>query len=52
VIDTGVGLGEKARGYEGFGIGLLLVHDICNKYNWRFSLQNNEDAGCCASILF
>lgn len=52
VIDSGVGLDEKARGYEGFGIGLLIVNDICNKYQWQFSLSNNSDKGCCANILF
>jgi len=32
VIDSGVGLDEKAHGYEGFVIGLLIVNDICIKY--------------------
>lgn len=50
VIDNGLGLDSKPRGYEGFGIGLVLVEDICRKYNWRFSIANNVDSGCTATI--
>lgn len=52
VIDDGVGLAEKPRGYEGFGIGLLLVKDICQRYGWEFNLINNQDKGCTATITF
>lgn len=50
VIDNGVGLDTGSRSYEGFGVGLKLVEDICNKYHWRFSLTNNINKGCTASI--
>jgi len=52
VIDDGIGLAEKPRGYEGFGIGLLLVKDICQRYGWAFSLFNNQNKGCTATITF
>lgn len=53
VIDNGVGLNEKARGYEGFGVGLLLVKDICQKYGWQFQLSaNHHHKGCIAKISF
>lgn len=52
VIDDGVGLSEKPRGYEGFGIGLLLVKDICDRYQWNFELVNNKDKGCTATLIF
>lgn len=52
VIDDGVGLTEKPRGYEGYGIGLLLVKDICQRYSWEFNLTNNQDKGCTATITF
>ncbi|MCV6589189.1 MAG: hypothetical protein OIF57_09190 [Marinobacterium sp.] len=42
MIDNGVGLSAQARGYEGFGIGLKLVEDICARYNWHFSLTENN----------
>lgn len=52
VIDNGVGLNKKSRGYEGFGIGLNVVQDICKKYQWQFSLVNNETQGCTATVTF
>ena len=52
VIDNGVGLEAKPRGYEGFGIGLNIVRDICEKYQWQFSIKNNESDGCTASVVF
>lgn len=52
VTDNGVGLDGKSRGYEGFGIGLNVVRDICNKYQWQFSLVNNPDQGCTATVNF
>lgn len=52
VIDDGVGLNKKARGYDGFGIGLNVVNDICQKYQWQFSLTNNATQGCCALVTF
>jgi len=52
VIDNGSGLDNKHRGYEGFGIGLIIVKDICKKYHWSFSLANNPDKGCTAQVTF
>ena len=52
VIDNGVGLDAKPRGYEGFGIGLNIVRDICEKYHWQFSIKNNPGDGCTASVIF
>jgi signal transduction histidine kinase len=52
VIDNGVGLDAKPRGYEGFGIGLNIVRDICEKYQWQFSIENNSGDGCTASVIF
>lgn len=52
VIDNGSGLTSKPRGYEGFGIGLVIVKDICQKYGWQFDLSDNEAQGCTALVLF
>ncbi len=52
VIDSGCGLDNKASDYRGYGIGLLIVNDICRKYGWQFSLENNiHQPGCTASIV-
>ncbi|WP_245583244.1 sensor histidine kinase [Oceanospirillum beijerinckii] len=50
VIDTGIGLGSTPRGVEGFGLGLLIAHDICRKYDWQLELINNDHGGCTANI--
>lgn len=52
VVDNGCGLDRKPRGYDGFGVGLVLINDICKKYGWSFSLQNNNDQGCTAMVTF
>ncbi len=52
VIDNGVGLDAQPRGYEGFGIGLNIVRDICEKYQWQFNIKNNHGDGCTASVIF
>ncbi|MEM0912409.1 MAG: HAMP domain-containing sensor histidine kinase [Pseudomonadota bacterium] len=52
VIDDGVGLDANPRGYEGFGIGLELVKDICQKYDWTFRIENNQGPGCMAVVIF
>lgn len=53
IIDSGIGLDEKPRGVEGFGLGLLIVRDICQRYNLTFTLTNKKDThGCIATVLY
>lgn len=53
VIDSGIGLDEKPRGIEGFGLGLLIVRDICQRYDLTFTLVNKENShGCIATVLY
>lgn len=55
VCDTGPGLYGKSAASEGFGLGLLLVRDICHRYGWSFELTDNStygSSGCTAVIGF
>ncbi len=49
IIDTGTGLNQTHRN-QGYGLGLLLVRDICQQYNCRFAISNNEAVGCTATL--
>lgn len=54
VKDTGNGLrcDKSNDAVEGYGLGLLLVRDICHRYHWTFSLEDNQDNGCTVDIQF
>ncbi len=52
IIDNGIGLESETRGYQGFGIGLVIVQDICQRYGWTFELTNNQIKGCTATVCF
>ncbi|ETX09801.1 ATPase [Marinomonas ushuaiensis DSM 15871] len=51
VVDTGCGLQGKPGG-ESYGLGLMIVRDICEKYDCEFSLLDNESVGCTAKVSF
>jgi signal transduction histidine kinase len=52
IHDTGVGLLDQTKAYEGYGLGLLLVKDICKQFSCDFSLVANSTGGCTASLAF
>jgi len=52
VRDTGPGFSAASRGIEGYGLGLVIVKDICRKYRWGFSLMEQESGGCVAEVAF
>ncbi|BFM48636.1 HAMP domain-containing sensor histidine kinase [Marinomonas sp. THO17] len=51
IIDTGCGLSGKPGG-ESYGLGLMIVRDICAKYACEFSLEDNSKEGCTAHLKF
>ncbi|MGF1910614.1 HAMP domain-containing histidine kinase [Vibrio kasasachensis] len=51
IIDDGPGLASKPDS-NGHGLGLLIVDDLCQRYQWKFSLVNHQERGCIASIEF
>ena len=52
VRDTGYGLSTEPRGIDGYGLGLVIVRDICRKYHWAFSLTEQDSGGCVAEVAF
>ncbi|KOO16404.1 histidine kinase [Vibrio xuii] len=51
IIDDGSGL-KEAPNSEGHGLGLLIVDDLCQRYQWQFNIQNHHSRGCIATIKF
>ncbi|WP_394127323.1 sensor histidine kinase [Vibrio hepatarius] len=51
IIDDGSGL-KEAPNSEGHGLGLLIVDDLCQRYQWQFDIQNHHSRGCIATIKF
>lgn len=52
VIDTGKGVDSQSNSPEGFGLGLLLVRDVCQRFGYQFELDKAEDKGSIATIFF
>lgn len=52
ISDTGIGLQDQTKSNEGYGLGLLLVKDICKQFNCQFSLLANNNEGCTATLVF
>jgi signal transduction histidine kinase len=61
VVDTGPGLpdmdesgllrrGGRGAESEGFGMGLAIVNQICERLDWRFSLEDRPSGGCRARL--
>ncbi|KZN33919.1 hypothetical protein N474_18825 [Pseudoalteromonas luteoviolacea CPMOR-2] len=51
VIDTGCGY-DGNQDPQGHGLGLLIVEDFCQRFDWLFSIQNNEEQGCTVCVDF
>tara|TARA_R110001592_G_scaffold52649_9_gene161354 strand:+ start:67270 stop:68544 length:1275 start_codon:yes stop_codon:yes gene_type:complete len=52
ITDTGLGLLDQTKANDGYGLGLLIVKDICKQFGCEFSLYENKDKGCTARIIF
>jgi signal transduction histidine kinase len=61
IADTGSGLpdmdeagllrrGGRGAGSEGFGMGLAIVNQICERMGWRLTLENRPSGGCRARL--
>lgn len=52
VSDVGAGHDDGEHVEEGFGLGLLLVRDICHRYGWRTEHKGNERGGWTTIVTF
>ncbi|MFA0485801.1 sensor histidine kinase [Vibrio sp. 10N.222.55.B11] len=51
IEDQGEGLQEQYNP-NGHGLGLLIVEDLCQRFQWGFELVNRSCGGCTAKITF
>ncbi|MFA0053526.1 sensor histidine kinase [Vibrio echinoideorum] len=51
IEDQGEGLQEQYNP-NGHGLGLLIVEDLCQRFDWSFQLFNRSCGGCTAKIAF
>ncbi|MBQ4812470.1 HAMP domain-containing histidine kinase [Pseudoalteromonas luteoviolacea] len=51
VIDSGCGY-DGNQDPQGHGLGLLIVEDFCQRFDWEFSLYNNDQRGCTVCVDF
>lgn len=51
IEDQGEGLQEQYHP-NGHGLGLLIVDDLCQRFDWDFELFNRTCGGCTAKISF
>ncbi|NVN81394.1 MULTISPECIES: HAMP domain-containing sensor histidine kinase [unclassified Vibrio] len=51
IEDQGEGLQEQYNP-NGHGLGLLIVDDLCQRFDWDFELFNRSCGGCTAKISF
>ncbi|WP_373948074.1 sensor histidine kinase [Vibrio pomeroyi] len=51
IEDQGEGLQEQYNP-NGHGLGLLIVDDLCQRFDWDFELFNRNCGGCTAKITF
>lgn len=49
ISDTGIGLSNNNEKH-GYGLGLLLVRDICKQFHYDFFITDNDTIGCTTTV--
>ncbi len=63
IVDTGTGIPKdiieditqphvRGENSNGFGLGLSIVKSLCDRFNWRLSIQNRQSVGTVVFIDF
>lgn len=52
VSDSGATHTDRQHLEEGYGLGLLLVRDICHRYGWRTWHEGNDNGGWTTHVTF
>ncbi|GAB1106417.1 MAG: hypothetical protein Sw2PiBPW_15730 [Shewanella algae] len=50
-ISVGNYVAEPQSPHDGYGVGLVLVRDICRRYHWGFQISSSP-LGYCATVTF
>ena len=52
VVDSGAVHADGEHIKEGFGLGLLLVRDVCHRFGWRTEHESNDLGGWTTHVTF
>lgn len=52
VVDNGASHTDDEHIKEGFGLGLLLVRDICHRFGWHTEHESNDGGGWTMHVTF
>jgi len=64
VSDTGIGMNQQQLQHvfepfyranndtNGYGLGLTIVKQLCNRYGWQLKIRSKQGEGTCITVLF
>jgi len=64
VSDTGIGMNQQQLQHvfepfyrahndsNGYGLGLTIVKQLCNRYGWKLKIRSKQGEGTCITVIF